>query len=208
MIVIGITGSIGMGKSTAAEMLRDLGIPVHDSDATIHWFLAAKGKGVAAVGEKFPEALKTNADGDQYIDRHILGKIVFADRHRKKELEDILHPLVWAESQRFIDEMKQKGHEIVALDIPLLFETGGEKRVDVTLCVSAPKEIQKERVLARPGMTSEKFDKIVAGQMSDAEKRKQADYVIETGKDFEDVRKQLTVVVEKIRVEKIRPPKM
>jgi len=202
MIVIGITGSIGMGKSTAAEMLRDLIIPVHDSDATVHFLLAPKGKAVAAVGEKFPDALKTDAAGEPYIDRKILGRSVFSDRHKKKYLEDILHPLVWEASDRFIAEMKKNGHPIVALDVPLLFETGGEKRVDVTLCVSAPKEIQKQRVLARPGMTSEKFDRIVAGQMPDAEKRKRADYVIETDKDFEDVRRQLAQVVEKIKITK------
>lgn len=202
MIIIGITGSIGMGKSTAAEMLRDLGVPVHDSDATIHWFLAAKGRGVTAVGEKFPEALKKNEDGDSYIDRQILGRIVFSDRNKKKELEDILHPLVWEESDRFVAEMKKNGHGVVALDVPLLFETGGEKRVDVTFCVSAPVDVQKKRVLARPGMTSEKFDRIVAGQMTDAEKRKRADYVIDTGKDLDAMREQLTQIVEKIRMPK------
>lgn len=199
MIIIGITGSIGMGKSTTAEMLREMSIPVHDSDATVHWLLAPKGKAVAAVGNKFPEALKTDANGDSYIDRQVLGRSVFSDRQKKKELEDILHPLVWEASDRFIAEMTKNGHQMIALDIPLLFETSAEKRVDVTLCVSAPKDIQKQRVLARPGMTSEKFDKIVAGQMPDAEKRKRADYVIETDKDFADMRRQLTSVVDTIK---------
>jgi dephospho-CoA kinase len=199
MIVIGLTGSIGMGKTTAAGMLRELGIPVHDSDECVHRLLAADGGAVAAVGAKFPEALKTDLGGRPFIDRHILGRIVFADRGKKKELEDILHPMVRAESDRFKAEMRQKAQRAVALDIPLLFETGGEKRVDVTICVSAPREVQRERVLSRPGMTSEKFDRIVAGQLPDAEKRKRADYVVETGKGLEDTRQQLQRIVDKIQ---------
>ena len=202
MIVIGITGSVGMGKSTVAEMLRDMGIPIHDSDATVHWLLGPKGKAVMTVGKKFPEVLKKNADGEEYIDRKILGRIVFADRQKKKMLEDILHPMVWAESDAFIAAMREKGHGIVALDIPLLFETGGEKRVDVTLCVTAPPEVQRERVLARPGMTSEKFDRIVAGQFPDAEKQKRADHVIDTDKSLSDLRRDVGLVVDSIRAGK------
>jgi dephospho-CoA kinase len=189
-----------MGKTTAAEMLRELNIPVHDSDSTVHRLMNADGAAVQPVGKKFPEALKTDAAGKPYIDRKILGRIVFSDRHKKKELEDILHPMVCAESDRFKEEMKKRGHRIVALDIPLLFETGGEKRVDVTLCMSAPHGIQKERVLSRPGMTSEKFDRIVTGQLPDAEKRKRADYVVETDKGFEDMRRQLTQIVNTLLV--------
>jgi dephospho-CoA kinase len=195
MIVIGITGSIGMGKSTAADMLREMDIPVHDSDAAVHRLLGPDGGAVQAVGKTFPTALKTDAEGKTYIDRQILGKLVFVDRNKKKELENILHPLVRAESDRFKEEMEKRGHRIIALDIPLLFETGAEKRVDVTLCVSAPAAVQKERVLARNGMTSEKFDRIVAGQMPDAEKRKRADYVVESDKGFDEMRKQLTQIV-------------
>ncbi len=200
MIVVGITGSIGMGKSTAAEMLRDLGVPIHDSDATVHRLLAADGVAVETVGKKFPAALKTDAAGKFFIDRQALGRIVFADRVKKKILEKILHPLAWAESDRFIAENKKRGHEIVALDVPLLFETAGEKRVDLTICVSAPHDVQRQRVLARPGMTSEKFDRIVAGQLPDAEKRKRADYVIETDTPLDDMREQLTRIVEKLRL--------
>lgn len=202
MIVIGITGSIGMGKSTAAEMLRDLGVPIHDSDATVHRLLAGGGGAVAAVGKQFPAALGKDAAGKDCINRQTLGHIVFADRAEKKKLEGILHPLVWAESDRFIAEMKKRGHKIVALDIPLLFETGGEKRVDTIICVSAPQDIQRQRVLARPGMTSEKFDRVVSGQMPDAEKRKRADYIVETDAGLEDTRRQLTHIVEKLRITK------
>jgi dephospho-CoA kinase len=202
MTVIGITGSIGMGKTTAAEMLRDMGIPVHDSDATVHWLLGPKGKAVDAVGRQFPEALVNNPAGDYFVDRKVLGRIVFADRRKKKTLEEILHPLVREESDKFVAAMKQKAHDIVALDIPLLFETEGEKRVDVTICVTAPPELQRERVLARPGMTSAKFDRIVAGQLPDTEKRKRANYVVESDKGFDDMRKQLNKIVDTIRAKR------
>lgn len=204
MIVIGITGSIGMGKSTVAGMLGEMGIPVHDSDAAVHFLLGTDGAAVETVGKAFPEALAQNAEGKNFIDRQILGRSVFADRHKKKELEDILHPMVRAQSDAFKEEMKKRGHTMVALDIPLLFETGGEKRVDVTVCVTAPKEVQKERVLSRPGMTSEKFDRIVAGQFPDAEKRKRADYVIETDKGLEDTKRQLQKILDIVAIKKKR----
>lgn len=198
MIVIGITGSIGMGKSTAAKILCDMGIPVHDSDTSVHNLLEPNGKAVFAVGEKFPNAIKMNKLGESYIDRQILGQNVFTDNQKKRTLEEILHPMVLEDSNSFIELMKKKNHRIIALDIPLLFETGWEKRVDVTLCVSAPPEIQRRRVLERPNMTSEKFYQIVAGQFSDKEKRKRADYVVDTGKDFDDIRKQLVQIVNKL----------
>ena len=202
MIVIGITGSIGMGKTTASNMLREASIPVHDSDAAVHWLLGPKGKAVAEVGKFFPETLKTDAAGEPYIDREILGRSVFADRSRKKVLENILHPLIRKDSDRFKAEMQKRGHRIVALDIPLLFEIGEEKRVDVTVCVTAPHELQKERVLSRPGMTAEKFDRIVAGQLPDAEKRKRADYVVDSDKGFEAMRQQLTQIVNALLAER------
>ena len=199
MIVVGITGSIGMGKTTAANMLREFGIPVHDSDESVHKLLGPDGGAVSIVGGKFPEALQKDAAGRSYIDRQVLGRIVFGDRKKKRELEEILHPMVRAESDAFKEEMKKKAHKIIALDIPLLFETGGEKRVDFTICVSAPTEVQKARVLARPGMTSDKFDRIVSGQLPDAEKRKRADYIVETDKGFDDMRKQLEKILDRIR---------
>lgn len=197
--IIGITGSIGMGKTTAAEMLRDMGIPVHDSDASVHQLLGPNGKAVSLVAKEFPAALKLDDKGDPYIDRQLLGRIVFTDRKKKKVLEDILHPMVRHESDVFVADMLKKAHNIVALDIPLLFETGGERRVNVTICISAPKEMQRERVLARPGMTSEKFDRIVAGQLPDAEKRRRADYVVESDKGFEEMRQQLSKIINQIR---------
>lgn len=198
MIVLGITGSIGMGKTTAATMLRDMGVPVHDSDATVHDLLGPDGGAVGAVGRAFPEALLADPSGRPFIDRQTLGRIVFSDRAKKRTLEDILHPLVRASSDAFKEEMRKKAHRLIALDIPLLFETGGEKRVDATLCVSAPPEVQRARVLARPGMTSEKFDRIVSGQLPDSEKRKRADYVLDSGQDIDAMRLQLQKIVDKI----------
>ena len=197
--VIGITGSIGMGKTTAAGMLREMDIPVHDSDASVHALLGAQGKAVSLVGAAFPDALKTDKNGDPYIDRPVLGRIVFGDRKKKRRLEEILHPMVRAESDAFIADMIKKAHNIVALDIPLLFETGSERRVNVTICVTAPQDMQRNRVLARPGMTSEKFERIVAGQLPDAEKRQRADYVVETDKGFEEMRRQLEKIISQIR---------
>lgn len=202
MIVIGITGSIGMGKTTAANMLREMNIPVHDSDASVHFLMGPDGAAVGAVGKLFPEALAVNDQRQAYIDRQVLGRIVFADRAKKKQLEDILHPLVRAESDAFKKEMRKRAHKIIALDIPLLFETEGEKRVDVTICVTAPQDIQKERVLARPGMTSEKFDRIVAGQLPDSEKRRRADYVVESDKGIDDMRQQLQKIVDLVQATK------
>lgn len=196
--VIGLTGSIGMGKTTASDMLREMGIPVHDSDASVHALLGPGGKAVVRVSKEFPETLKTDKKGGDYIDRQTLGRIVFADRKKKKKLEDILHPMVRAESDAFIVEMTKKAHKIVALDIPLLFETGGEKRVDTTICVTAPPEVQRARVLTRSGMTPEKFDRILAGQLSDAEKRKLADYVVETDKGFDNMRQQLKKIIKQV----------
>ncbi len=200
MTVIGLTGSIGMGKTTAAEAFREMGIPVHDADAAVHALLAAGGAGVEAVGAAFPASLKT--DGDKiYIDRKALGQIVFGDAAEKKNLEDILHPMVRAASDAFVSAMREKGHDLIVLDIPLLFETGGEKRVDVTLCVTAPPDVQRARVLARGGMTEDRFARILAGQMPDAEKRARADYVVTTDKGHDDMRRQIAEIVGKIRSE-------
>lgn len=200
MIVVGITGSIGMGKTTVANMLREMSIPVHDSDASVHKLLGPDGGAVPPVGRLFPEALKIDDDRRGYIDRQILGRIIFEDRNDKKKLEEILHPLVRAESDRFKEEMMKRGHKVIALDIPLLFETGGEKRVDVTICVTTTEKQQRDRVLSRPGMTSEKFDRIVAGQLPDIEKRRRADYVIETTGDLEETAKKVKMVMDKIMI--------
>ncbi len=199
MIVIGLTGSIGMGKSTVAEMLRDRGVPVHDADAAVHRLLGPGGGGVGVVGQEFPSVLTVDHEGVAQIDRAALGRIVFADRDAKKKLEELLHPIVRGQSDLFVAEHRRQGTEMVALDIPLLFETGGEKRVDVTLCVSANAAAQENRVLARAGMTRDKFDRIVAGQMPDAEKRKRADYVLATDQSLAETAADLDRLLEEMR---------
>ncbi len=200
MIVLGVTGSIGMGKSTVSNMLQEMGIPVHDADATVHKLLAAGGKGVQPVAALFPDALAQDANGQDMIDRAALGKIVFADPAKKKQLEDILHPMVRDDSAAFKAEMEKAGHKVIVFDIPLLFETGGESRVDAVLCVSAAADVQKARVLARPGMTEERFKRVLSQQMPDAEKRARADYVVTTDISFDDTRAQLKAVLEKIQL--------
>lgn len=196
MIVLGVTGSIGMGKSTVSNMLKDMGIPVHDADATVHRLLAAGGAGVAPVAAVFPQALAKDADGKDVIDRAVLGKIVFADPAQKKVLEQILHPMVQADSAAFKAEMAQKGHKLIVFDIPLLYETGGEKRVDAVLVVTAPADVQKARVMARPGMTEERFNHVLSQQIPDADKRARADYIVTTDAGMEDTREQLKKIVD------------
>ncbi len=176
MVILGLTGSIGMGKSTAAAMFRYLGVPVHDADATNHLLMAPGGPAFDQVISAFPEVLR-----DGRIDRQMLGKIVFADARALKKLEAILHPLIRAAEIRFLRSQRMLGRKLVVLDIPLLYETGGEKRCDIVAVVSAPGFVQRQRVLARQGMTDEKFSAILSKQMPDMEKRKRADYVIPTG---------------------------
>lgn len=199
MITIGVTGSIGMGKTTITNMMKDMGIPVHNADAAVAEFLGADGIAVKAVKELFPETVSKDADGADLIDKDELGKIVFYDRSKKEQLEQILHPLVKTDSDRFVNEMQKQGHEIVAFEIPLLFETQRDKDMTCTICVSCSKEHQKERILERPGMTSEKFDAIVAGQMIDSEKRSLADYVLLNDGNFDDARENLERIIQRVR---------
>jgi dephospho-CoA kinase len=175
-VVLGLTGSIGMGKSTAAAMLRGMGLAVHDADAAVHRLIGPGGRAVPAIAEAFPEAV---ADGA--VDRRALGQRVFADAAALKRLEAILHPMVRAEAHRFVDTRRYRGDDLVVLDIPLLFETGGERLCDAVATVSAPRFVQEARVLARPGMTPEKLAGIRAQQLPDAQKRRRADFVVPTG---------------------------
>jgi len=176
MKILCLTGSVGMGKSTAARMLRRLGIPVHDADAEVHRLLGPGGAAVGAVVQAFPTVQKGSA-----IDRAALGRIVFADSAALKRLEKILHPLVRKAENAFLAKARRERQALVVLDIPLLFETRGEGRCDGVIVVSAPRAIQRARVLARPGMTREKLAGIEKRQMPDAEKRRRADIIIETG---------------------------
>ena len=194
MIVLGLTGSIGMGKSTAARMLKRMGAPVCDSDAVVHGLLGCHGAAVPAIDAAFPGVVVDGA-----VDRRALGAAVFGNPAALKRLEAILHPAVQAAQRRFLKQAARRGVRVVVLDIPLLFETGGERRVDRTVVVTAPFLVQKSRVLARPGMTSEKFAAILARQMPDAEKRRRADYVVNTGDGRRATRRALRNIVADVK---------
>ncbi|MGC2854687.1 dephospho-CoA kinase [Novispirillum sp. DQ9] len=176
MIVLGVTGSIAMGKSTACALLRAQGVPVHDADATVHALFDRGGLAVPAIAAAFPGVVV-----DGCVDRTLLGPCVLGQPEALKRLEGIVHPLVRAEEKRFLDLHRRAGRDIVALDIPLLFETGGEGRCDATLVVSAPAFLQRQRALRRPGMTPQKLAAILARQMPDAQKRRRADYIVPSG---------------------------
>jgi len=197
MIVLGLTGSIGMGKSTAAKMLQDMGIPVHDSDATVHQLLGAGGAAVAPVKALVPESVALDEQGREYIDRKKLGARFFADPAVKKQVEEILFPLVRQSSDAFVAEKKKQGYTAVVLDIPLLYETNGEARVDKVIVVTAAPEVQRARVLAR-GTSPERLQQVLDAQLPDAEKRKRADFVVETDKGLEDTRQQLKNIVDRL----------
>lgn len=181
MIVIGLTGSIGMGKSTVGAMFADAGVPVHDSDETVHRLYA--GKAAPLIEAAFPGTVT-----DGVVDRQALARCVLGDRDALKRLEAIVHPLVRADAEAFLAAQRAAGVPLAVLDIPLLFETGGRDRVEKIVVVSAPAEIQRQRVLARPGMTEEKFEHILARQVPDAQKRVQADFVIDTRGSFDETR--------------------
>lgn len=206
MIVIGLTGSIGMGKSTAAKMLLEMGIPFHDADATVHELMGPNGKAVAAIGALCPDAVQKNEKGEDFIDRKRLGAAFFADPAMKKAVEDVLFPLVRASSDAFVAAKEKEGYRAVVLDIPLLFETGRDKDMDVTIVVSAPPEVQRERVLAR-GTTQERLDAVLKSQLPDAEKRSRATYVVETHRGLDDTRQQLRGIVDTLLPRKPAPPK-
>lgn len=192
MIVLGLTGSIGMGKSTTARMFAEAGVPVHDSDETVHRLYA--GKAAPLVEAAFPG---TTADGS--VDRAKLGARVLGDAAALKKLEAIIHPLVRADADAFLAKHRNAGESIAVLDIPLLFETGGRGRVDKVVVVTAPAEVQRQRVLARPGMSEEKLASILAKQVPDAEKRRLADFVIDTGKGLDAARAAVAAIIAELR---------
>ena len=176
MIIIGLTGSIGMGKSTAAGMLRGMGVPVHDSDAAVHLLIGPGGRAVGRIEAAFPGVTRDGA-----VDRPALGKRVFGDEAALKRLEAILHPMVAQEKGRFLRYWAARRKPMVACDVPLLFETKGDRQCDATIVVTASPFIQEMRVLRRPGMTRERFLQIRAQQMPEAEKCRRADFVVQTG---------------------------
>ncbi|MCV3239202.1 dephospho-CoA kinase [Mesorhizobium sp. ZC-5] len=189
MIVLGLTGSIGMGKSTTAKMFVEAGVPVHDSDAAVHRLYA--GAATPLVEAAFPG---TTVDGA--VDRARLSSTVLGNPSAIKRLEQIVHPLVRADANAFVEDNRGRGSPLVVLDIPLLFETGGRNRVDKVVVVTAPADTQRARVLARPGMTAAKFAAILANQVPDAEKRRQADFIIDTGKGMAVARREVRRIID------------
>ena len=197
-IFLGLTGSIGMGKSTTANMFRDAGIPVYDSDATVHNLYA--GKAAPLVEAAFPG---TTRDG--VVDRAELSKYVVGDEAAMKKLEAIVHPLVRAAELEFRKSVEADGAALAILDIPLLFETGREDRVDGIIVVTAPAEVQRERVLARPGMDEAKFNAILQRQVPDSEKRKRATHLIDTSKGLDWARQRVDQIIKDVVQGKGKP---
>jgi dephospho-CoA kinase len=184
MLILGLTGSIGMGKSTTGKLFVEAGVPVYDADAAVHKLY--EGEAAPAVEAAFPG---TTADGK--VDRKKLSARVVHDPAAIKQLEQIVHPMLGASRQKFFDDAERSGAPVVVVDVPLLFETGGEKRVDAVVVVTTSPEIQRERIMARGTMTSEALDSILARQMPDAEKRQRADFVVDTSHGLDPVRAQI-----------------
>lgn len=192
MIVLGLTGSIGMGKSTTAQMFRDARIPVHDADACVHKLY--EGEAVPVVEALFPG---TTADGR--VDRARLAQAVLGNDDAMKKLEAAIHPLVQQAKADFLDRARAQGADLAIVDIPLLFETGGDKQVDGVIVVTADPEEQRRRVLGRKGMTEEKFEAILQRQVPDAQKRARADFIIDTGLGFDHARQSVAEIIENVR---------
>ncbi|MEQ8480771.1 MAG: dephospho-CoA kinase [Hoeflea sp.] len=192
MITIGLTGSIGMGKSTTADMFKAAGVPVISADEIVHELY--NGAATPLIEEAFPG---TTSNG--VVDRGLLSKLLLRDSDGFKRLEAIVHPLVREREQGFLEAARAAGHSLAVIDIPLLYETGAEDRVDSVVVVSCGPEIQRQRVLARAGMTEEKFEAILARQVPDAEKRRRADFVVDTSKGIEPARQQVEDIIGRLR---------
>jgi dephospho-CoA kinase len=189
MIILGLTGSIGMGKSTTAKLFTEAGVPVYDADATVH--MVYEGEAAPAIEAAFPG---TTAGGK--VDRAKLSAQVVHDAAAMKRLEGIVHPMLRAYHQKFLDEVEQSGAPVAVVDVPLLYETGGEKRVDAVVVVTTSPEVQRERILARDNMTAEKLDAILARQLPDAEKRKRADFIVDTSHGLDPVRARIRDILQ------------
>jgi dephospho-CoA kinase len=189
MIILGLTGSIGMGKSTTAKLFREAGVPVYDADATVH--MVYEGEAAPAIEAAFPG---TTVGGK--VDRAKLSAQVVHDAAAMKRLEGIVHPMLRAYHQKFLDEAEQSGAPVAVVDVPLLYETGGEKRVDAVVVVTTSPEVQRERILARDNMTAEKLDAILARQLPDAEKRKRADFIVDTSHGLDPVRARIRDILQ------------
>jgi dephospho-CoA kinase len=191
MFILGLTGSLGMGKSTTAAMFAEEGVPVHDADAAVHKLY--EGAAAPLIEAAFPG---TTQDGK--VDRDALSRRVVGDAAAMQRLEEIVHPLVRRAEVRFLNDAEAKGATVVVLDIPLLFETGGDARCDAVVVVSAPAEVQRARVLARPGMSDQKFQAILARQLPDAEKRARADFIVDSGQGFDHARAQVRDILKQV----------
>jgi dephospho-CoA kinase len=191
MFILGLTGSLGMGKSTTAAMFAEAGVPVHDADAAVHRLY--EGEAVVSIEAAFPG---TTAGGK--VDRDKLGQRVLGDAAAVKKLEQIVHPLVRQAEERFLADAERSGAAVAVLDIPLLFETGAQARCDAVAVASAPAKLQHTRAFERPGMTEAKLQAILAKQMPDAEKRARADFVVDTGQGFEHARAQVRDILRKV----------
>jgi dephospho-CoA kinase len=193
MFILGLTGSLGMGKSTTARFFAEEGVPVHDADAVVHRLY--DGEAAAAIETAFPG---TTAGGK--VDRDKLAARVLGDSAALKRLEAIVHPLVQEAERRLLAEAESRGEKVAVLDIPLLFETGGEERVDAVVVVSAPPDVQRSRALERPGMTVDKLDAILAKQIPDDEKRRRADFVVDTSRGFEAARADVRAILDAVAI--------
>jgi dephospho-CoA kinase len=189
MIILGLTGSIGMGKSTTAKLFAEAGVPVYDADATVH--MIYEGEAAPAIEAAFPG---TTTGGK--VDRNRLSAQVVHDPAAIKRLEQIVHPMLRAYHQKFLHDAEASGAPIAVVDVPLLFETGGEKRVDAVVVVTTSPEIQRQRILARDGMTGERLDALLARQLPDAEKRKRADFVVDTSHGLDPVRARIRDILD------------
>src|SRR6202030_874479 len=189
MLLLGLTGSIGMGKSTTAKLFAEAGVPVYDADAAVH--MLYEGEAVPAIEAAFPG---TTAEGK--VDRNKVSEKVVHDPAAMKQLEQIVHPMLGASRQKFLDDAERSGAPVAVVDVPLLFETGGERRVDTVVVVTTTPEIQRQRILARENMTSEKLDAILARQLPDAEKRQRADFVVDTSHGLDPVRARIRDILD------------
>jgi len=191
MFVLGLTGSLGMGKSATAKMFAEEGVPVHDADAVVHRLY--EGEAVAPI-----EAAFAGVTGEGKVDRDKLGRRVLGDPVALRRLESIVHPMVAEAREHFLAEAERGGAKVALLDIPLLYETGGEKRCDAVIVVSAPAEVQRQRAFERPDMTEAKFQAILAKQLPDADKRARADFVVDTSRGFDAAREQVREILGKV----------
>jgi len=191
MLILGLTGSIGMGKSTTAKLFAEAGVPVYDADATVHKIY--QGEAASAIEAAFPG---TTVDGK--VDRDKLSTRVVHDPAAMRQLEQIVHPMLGASREKFLDDAERSGAPVAVVDVPLLFETGGEQRVDAVVVVTTSPEVQRERILARDNMTGEKLDAILARQLPDAEKRERADFVVDTSHGLDPVRAQIRDILREV----------